>query len=245
MNYANFNTDEGNLLIRLLIAFVVSFYFVKNGSSKSGIRFSNLKLSLVYIAASVLLTFGMLSSLFLPIVFFGLSFLFSKYPNLDKQKGIELPAVILVFQVVLIILFWLIEINGFSRVLSALKWLILDFKIVLVGLSYLLVMQPIGAIVALGLSSIKKVSGDAQSEDVENENGGKLIGIYERIIILTFVLLNQYEAIGFLITGKSIIRFSTNSEQLRSEYVLVGTMMSYSLSILLGILVNWLIAFTN
>jgi hypothetical protein len=232
---------EGNLLIRLLIAFVIGFYLVKNNSSKRGLDFGLIKQSIVYLGASVLLTFSMLSSLLLPLLFFGLSFLFSRYSNLDQQKGLKFSAVLIFLQVIFIIVFWLIEIKGFSRVLPTLNGVVLDFKIVLIGFSYLLVMQPVGAVVALGLSSIKKVTGITQSDDAENENGGKLIGVYERIIILTFVLLNQYEAIGFLITGKSIIRFSTNSEQLRSEYVLVGTMMSYALSILLGILVNCLL----
>ncbi|HWZ22996.1 MAG TPA: hypothetical protein VNW06_10105, partial [Cytophagaceae bacterium] len=69
----------------------------------------------------------------------------------------------------------------------------------------------------------------------------KQIGIFERIIILTFVLLGQYEAIGFLITGKSIIRFANKEEHLRSEYVLVGTMMSYAMSIIVGVSINWLL----
>ncbi|MDZ4667320.1 MAG: hypothetical protein SGJ00_05490 [bacterium] len=40
------------------------------------------------------------------------------------------------------------------------------------------------------------------------EHGGKLIGQFERIIILTFVLLNQYEAIRLLTIGKGNIRFA-------------------------------------
>ena len=78
--------------------------------------------------------------------------------------------------------------------------------------------------------------------DIKVENGGKLIGIFERIIILTLVLLNQYEAIGFLITGKSIIRFADKNSDLKSEYVLVGTMMSYALAILIGVITKWLLA---
>jgi hypothetical protein len=73
-------------------------------------------------------------------------------------------------------------------------------------------------------------------------NAGALIGQFERIIILTLVLIGQYEAIGFLITGKSIIRFMQSDESLRSEYVLAGTMISYSIAILTGVLVTKLLA---
>lgn len=85
------------------------------------------------------------------------------------------------------------------------------------------------------------VVGAEKKIDDKIENGGRRIGQFERAIILTFVLLQQYEAIGFLITGKSIIRFAQRDENLRSEYVLVGTMMSYAFSILTGVLVRWLL----
>jgi hypothetical protein len=62
------------------------------------------------------------------------------------------------------------------------------------------------------------------------------------MVILTLVLLGQYEAIGFLITGKSIIRFADTNPKLRSEYVLVGTMMSYALAILMGVFVNYMLS---
>ena len=83
------------------------------------------------------------------------------------------------------------------------------------------------------------IKDDSQGEN--KENGGKSIGIYERIIILTFVLMGQYEAIGFLITGKSIIRFVNKDEHIRSEYVLLGTMMSYMFAIVIGVLIKLLL----
>ncbi len=64
---------------------------------------------------------------------------------------------------------------------------------------------------------------ETEAKENKIEHGGRRIGQFEqRIIILTFVLLQQYEAIGFLITGKSIIRFAQRDENLRSEYVLVA-----------------------
>jgi hypothetical protein len=73
-------------------------------------------------------------------------------------------------------------------------------------------------------------------------NAGKWIGIIERCIIMVLVLLNQYEAIGLLIAAKSILRFSDNerSEQ-KTEYLLIGTMISFSLAILTGLVVTKLV----
>lgn len=68
-------------------------------------------------------------------------------------------------------------------------------------------------------------------------NAGKLIGICERGLTLTFVLLNQFAAVGFLITAKSILRHDSNAER---EYVLIGTLLSFGVAVLAGILVGFL-----
>lgn len=63
---------------------------------------------------------------------------------------------------------------------------------------------------------------------------GTWIGYLERIIILTFVLHDQYEAIGLLIAAKSLLRFrDTNDARPQTEYVLIGTLAS-----LAGALIN-------
>ena len=62
---------------------------------------------------------------------------------------------------------------------------------------------------------------------------------------MTFVLLGQWEAVGFLLTAKSILRFTEiqNAEARQiSEYVLLGTLMSFALSIGVGLLTSRLIA---
>lgn len=73
------------------------------------------------------------------------------------------------------------------------------------------------------------------SEKDELENAGKLIGTLERILVLTLVILNQYEAIGFLIAAKSILRYKEN-DTTKTEYVLIGTMASFAIAMFLGII---------
>lgn len=68
-------------------------------------------------------------------------------------------------------------------------------------------------------------------------NAGALIGTIERWLILIFVLLHHYEALGLLIAAKSIIRFS-ESQKNQSEYVLAGTLMSIIIAVLSGLLVS-------
>ena len=50
--------------------------------------------------------------------------------------------------------------------------------------------------------------------------------------------MSQYEAIGFLIAAKSILRFSEASKgDEKSEYVLTGTLLSLAIALCLGIFV--------
>lgn len=83
-------------------------------------------------------------------------------------------------------------------------------------------------------------------DDQENEQGnfhsGELIGWLERGLMLLFVVMDQYEAIGFLIAGKSILRFGEASQgREKSEYVLSGTLLSLSVALVLGLLVKTIV----
>lgn len=70
-------------------------------------------------------------------------------------------------------------------------------------------------------------------------NAGKWIGIVERIIILIFVLYSQYSAIGLLIAAKGIIRFNEKDRQeIKTEYLVIGTLMSIGLAIVTGLMVK-------
>lgn len=68
-------------------------------------------------------------------------------------------------------------------------------------------------------------------------NAGRLIGIIERWLVLIFILVGQFGAVGFLIGAKSILRFKETSF-LKTEYVLVGTLLSFGIAVVLGILLQ-------
>lgn len=71
----------------------------------------------------------------------------------------------------------------------------------------------------------------------ELERAGRLIGILERILVVMFVLINQFAAIGFLIAAKSILRYK-DTDLLKTEYVLIGTMLSFGIAMLVGLLIS-------
>lgn len=67
-------------------------------------------------------------------------------------------------------------------------------------------------------------------------NAGALIGTIERWLILIFVCLQRYDALGLLIAAKSIIRFS-EKDTAKTEYVLAGTLLSIFIAVVAGLLV--------
>ena len=63
------------------------------------------------------------------------------------------------------------------------------------------------------------------------------------MLFRSLVLQNQYSAIGLLITAKGIIRFNEKDRQeVKTEYLVIGTLMSIGIAILTGLAVKMLIA---
>lgn len=108
-----------------------------------------------------------------------------------------------------------------------------DFKILLMITGYLFCLKPTN----IFIREVFKSTDIQVSSDNEMPNAGKVIGILERILTLTLILVGQYSAVGFLIAAKSILRYRSD-ETLKSEYVLIGTLLSFGTAVLLGILIS-------
>ncbi|HLR77030.1 MAG TPA: hypothetical protein VK106_05175, partial [Balneolaceae bacterium] len=110
--------------------------------------------------------------------------------------------------------------------------------------SYLLVMRPIGFFIEKLTFRWNTELNSLDSFDGLN-NAGTWIGYLERLIILTFILFGHYGAIGFLIAAKSIFRFNgrvhTERDRKMTEYVLIGTLLSFTLAIFTGIVARALL----
>ena len=69
-------------------------------------------------------------------------------------------------------------------------------------------------------------------------NAGKYIGIMERLFVLLFIIIGRWDAIGLLITAKSVFRFNdlkaSNNRKL-TEYILIGTFLSFGIAVLTGL----------
>ncbi len=141
--------------------------------------------------------------------------------------------------VLALVLFWIWSLGKVNLLWLNTVNLMLNYEIGLIILAYAWVIWPLGFILKFATQNLYKKPSPEYNTEEEIAEGGRLIGVFERIIILTFVLFQQYGAIGFLITGKSILRLGSKQQ---TEYVLTGTLMSYALAILTGVIVNWLLS---
>lgn len=108
-----------------------------------------------------------------------------------------------------------------------------NFKVLMMITGYLICLKPSN----IFIREIFKSTKIQVTSDNEMPNAGKVIGILERILTLTLILVNQYSAVGFLIAAKSILRYRSD-ETLKSEYVLIGTLLSFGIAVMVGIVIN-------
>ncbi len=80
---------------------------------------------------------------------------------------------------------------------------------------------------------------DTDTGKLSSETGfaraGRYIGYLERLLLFIFVMADQLPAVGFLIAAKSIFRFQkAQEERKQTEYVLLGTLLSFTAGIALS-----------
>ncbi|NJB82699.1 DUF3307 domain-containing protein [Wenyingzhuangia aestuarii] len=84
-------------------------------------------------------------------------------------------------------------------------------------------------------SALKKIN----KADSSLKNAGKYIGMLERLLVFVFIVLDKWEAIGFLLAAKSVFRFgdlTQAKDRLLTEYVLIGTLLSFGIAIATGLM---------
>lgn len=89
----------------------------------------------------------------------------------------------------------------------------------------LLIHKPVNILIANILSGYKP--SDKQDLEGADRNAGRMIGTLERIIMVIFISIGQYSAVGLVLTAKSIARYDRISkDQAFAEYYLLGTLLS-------------------
>lgn len=75
-------------------------------------------------------------------------------------------------------------------------------------------------------------------------NGGYWIGVTERSLIFLFIIAGEPAGIGFLAAAKSVFRIGElkeSEDRKLAEYILIGTLMSFTIAMTGGLLTRWIL----
>lgn len=269
---AYFNVTDGAYLIRLVIAHIATDYIFQsksmveakyNKAFKSTALYFHCLISVItsWLALDLKMGFSVWIAISIGISHF---FIDVAKIKLDRNRTFIAFCLDQLAHFIVMIIVWLLLIEKFSNLFEMIQGYIHDYKFLLFTLGYLFIIWPVSYLIKFAISSLHlsatpgppspTINPLAQGSVVTNANvqtqatqaddilmnAGKYIGIFERVIILTLVLYGEYEAIGFLITGKSIVRMNSTKQ---TEYVLAGTLLSYAIAILTGVIINWILKF--
>lgn len=140
--------------------------------------------------------------------------------------------------IVVIVLLWLfyyskgVELSCVENIFTTKTWLIV--------MAYIVMLKPSSIFLSLFLKKWIPTSTNMQSLP----NAGQWIGYIERILTLTFILVGSIEGVGFLLAAKSVFRLGelNSAKEIRTtEYVLIGTLASFTIAILIGIALTHLL----
>ena len=144
------------------------------------------------------------------------------------------------FHILVLVFVWLLATDSLLEVIPFFAKSINNIKFVAVITAIIFIIWPAGFIVGKLTEPFSK-----QFENESLNKAGKYIGIFERLLVFIFIIINQATAIGFLIAGKSMLRISTKTEDedglKKTEYVLIGTLVSFFIAIVVGLLTLYII----
>ncbi len=112
--------------------------------------------------------------------------------------------------------------------------------------AFIAVLVPVSVFIKLLLEHEKWIPNEPSLQGMPN--AGRWIGYLERVLILVFIFSNNINGIGFLLAAKSIFRFGElrRSKDVKvTEYVLIGTLLSFTAAILIGFGAEWVSGLNN
>ena len=233
-----------DLLLRLLIAHLLTDFLLQPKAWVEDREANKLKsLSLLWhVALTTLLAYafsGLYSNWWIPLVIFITHYIIDAiksylpdnlYTSLSDQA----------MHALVIAGIWLIADHKWEAVRTEICTRTTNDNFWIIAFGYVLVTWPLGILIGIATAKWRKNLTAKKAAADELADAGKWIGICERALILTFVLTHQFTAIGFLMTAKSILRFGDKDKdaEKKTEYILVGTLLSFASSALLGVILS-------
>lgn len=158
--------------------------------------------------------------------------------NLEKKSEIQKYILFITDQILHIgLLYFAMKLFDMRMSDNCLAYMIVDEKIwdkvIPLALAGIICWRPTSVFISTVFRSIPNTVLTAEDEEVKI---GSWIGILEREIILILGIMNQFGAIGFVLTAKSLARYKQLENKAFAEKYLVGTLLSAVIALLAIIL---------
>jgi hypothetical protein len=124
-------------------------------------------------------------------------------------------------------------------------WQTTYLSILILTAGFVLATRTGGFVIGQFMAGFDTPDTGVDEDDPGLKEGGKWIGLLERALIFILVMAQQFQAIGFLIAAKSILRFQYSRERSHSEIVIIGTLASFAWAIVMAWGTFNLMAFLN
>jgi hypothetical protein len=240
------DSDNTIIILQLLLAHVLTDFTFQNIKMVEHKRMHKAKSWYLYvhsILAGVLTYFILLqwTSFLVPIGIIITHFFIDLWKLHQKEDNLKYFLIDQLLHSIILVIAWLYLIDGFGDFFPEIKTFFSSTEKLAILIGYLIVIFPVGFIIGKATESWQKEIANEEKQS-SLKKAGRFIGIFERILVLTFILSGNFSAIGFLIAAKSILRFSdSKGGRKQTEYVLIGTLMSFAICIVVGLLINYII----
>ncbi|HEY8783610.1 MAG TPA: DUF3307 domain-containing protein [Mucilaginibacter sp.] len=236
---------ELNILLRLLIAHLLSDFVFQPRSwviDKEKKKEASVKLYLHVLVATVTtyLLLGAWNNWWIPLI------IFTTHLCIDIWKSHRPNTIVYfmldqLFHFAIILTIWFCFYFTNDEIITLLHSLIKNREIWALALGYITMIWPLG--ITIGKATEKWRAGLGGESEESLANAGIWIGRCERVLVLTFIVTNQYTALGFLIAAKSILRFREKDyrTQKKTEYIVVGTLMSFGSAVVVSTIIKLLL----
>ena len=232
------------LLLRLLSAHLLADFFLqsdklckaKNESGKKG-AIAQLAHAFIH-ALSAYILLADWKNWIIPLVIFVSHLILDVLKSRLHGKGTIAFLCDQSFHILVIVLLWWWLYADSTQACGWLANVVSSKQLWAVILAYLSITKPASVLIS------KFIRNWTPSNNMQGQGmprAGEWIGYIERVLILTFVITGNIEAVGFLLAAKSVFRFGdlNKAKEIKiTEYVLLGTLASFTIALIFAFLLK-------
>jgi Protein of unknown function (DUF3307) len=236
------------LLLRLLIAHLIADFPLQSEKAIAQRRQRKWKSGWLYIHASLYALLLLLFSLQWQQFYWLFPILFISHLIIDGIKSHAHDTLMyFIFDqlahisvlVILCIILQPLDNTQFISIRNFITTVLNSQQILSITIGYLLILWPSGYLLSYILKLFQAELTHQQNRGLVN--AGLWIGYLERFLVYSFMITGHIQAIGFLLTAKSIFRFGEVKDpqnRKEAEYILIGTFLSFALTMTIGYIIT-------